>query len=586
MRDRSFATKHVRDAITIAACTVCLWALSTDPLHAEPANVLITLPTGAKMPQSLPGQLAAWNQSGQVSDVLWLEASQRDRPAFQSIVVLEFPGEGSYQAWMATESSKLTSPLVFSRASVLMHGELTPRDSNKSTFLVKTYDTLVPEAEYRKFVEAYLLPGMVSQRARKNLLRYTMYAHDRSPSGKGRATLVLEYRDSVAFEGRGAVDAVDEKTLAVDPAWKKYADSRDRIRKEVSETVASYTELPAPSLADLPPYKPEFKVVGSLRLVGSELKNAVDRLAEEFQKFQPDAKVTTSHTPSSEGGIAGLYMFTSDVAPMGDDAKITDMMPFYNTFGYMPTEISVATGGYEKRGSLFAWAIVVNKDNPLNEISVEELERVFGSERSGGWEAVADDYRFTAKFARGKETNIRTWSQLGLTGEFASHEIATFGYSAPGFATYFERNWFHWSKKWNSNFMEYVEAKQTSPDALGARVASNVPLEQLKSDKFAMGIAAMMHVNDCPWVKVLKISAKKGEPAVALTPENVAHRKYPLIRDAYFYVNKAPGQKLDPRVREFMRFVLSREGQEVIARVGYYYPLDPEYLKLQLKKLE
>src|SRR5258708_35825950 len=103
-------------------------------------------------------------------------------------------------------------------------------------------------------------------------------------------------------------------------------------------------------------------------MIGSELKSGGDKRADEFMKSHPDAKVSTSHIPSSEGGIAGLYMGVSDVAPMGDDAKITDLMPFYNTFGYMPTEISVATGGYEKRGSLFAWAIVANKDNPLTEM--------------------------------------------------------------------------------------------------------------------------------------------------------------------------------------------------------------------------
>jgi len=374
--------------------------------------------------------------------------------------------------------------------------------------------------------------------------------------------------------------------LATDAKWKKINDTKESIRKDGPETMATYAELPPPELPHLPPYKPEFAVVGGLRIVGSELKNAVDQLAEGFKKFHPLSKPSTSHIPSSEGGIAALYFNVSDVAPMGDDAKITDMMPFWNTFGYMPTEISVATGGYEKRGSLWAWAIVVSKDNPLNEISVEELTRLFGSERSGGWELVENDYRYTSKYARDRDSDIRTWNQLGLGGEYANREIETFGYSAPGFATYFERNWFHWSKKWNPNFMEYVEYKQTAPGPEGAKVSSTVPLEQLANNKYAIGIAGLMHVKNYPDLKVLKISHKKGGPAVELTPDNVAERRYPLIRDAYFYVNRAPGQKLDPKVREFMRFVLSREGQEIIARVGYYYPLDSKYLQKQLEKLD
>lgn len=561
--------------------------LPAAPLLAQPANVLVTLPAGGHAPANLAAVLSSWRQAGQVSDVLWLNAAQKDKPGFTALVALEFPSEGSYQAWQKEEASKLAAPLVVKRADVLTHGELTPRDSNKSIFLVKTYDTLVPAADYRRFVDAYISPNMQNQRAQKILIRYTMFLERGPAAGKGRAVLVMEYRDSVAFERRDGVKAEFEKKLiATDPAWKKLNDTKGTIRADVSETLAAYAELPPPQLPDLTPYKPEFKVVGTLRIVGSELKNAVDQLAAEFQKFHPESKPTTSRGPSSEGGIAGLYMFTSDVAPMGDDAKITDMMPFYNTFGYMPTEISVATGGYEKRGSLFAWAIVVSKGNPLNEISVEELKNVFGSERSGGWELVENDYRFTAKFARGREGNIRTWGQLGLLGEYANREIETFGYSAPGFATYFERNWFHWSKKWNPNFMEYVEAKQTSPDADGAKVASTVPLAALEKNQYAIGIAALMHVKNYPGLKVLKISEKKGGTAIALTPDNVAGRKYPLIRDAYFYVNRAPGQKLDPKVREFMRFVLSREGQEIIARVGYYYPLDAAYLQKQLRKLD
>jgi len=145
---------------------------------------------------------------------------------------------------------------------------------------------------------------------------------------------------------------------------------------------------------------------------------------------------------SSEGGIAGLYCGISDVAPMGDDAKITDQMPFFNVFGYMPTEISVATGGYEKRGSLWAWAIVVNKDNPLNEITLDQLDRTFGSERSGGWELVNHNWMYSAKYARGADTNIRSWDQLGLTGDFAGKEIMTFGYCAPGFEIAIQRTCF------------------------------------------------------------------------------------------------------------------------------------------------
>lgn len=559
------------------------------PAFGAPAQALITLPPGAVAQDGFVEQLATWRQDGTVATIHLLEQGERpdEKPGFASLALLEFDNEDAYTNWRAQADTVLKAPLRVDRVDVLAHGELTPRDSNKSIFEVKTYATLVDAEAYARYVRDYIVPNMENQRGKKVLIRYTVYLARGASDGKAVSTLVMEYRDAVAYRKRAAIkQEFEAKELAANSAWTQIGARKDGIRRDLTDTLASYIELPPPQLPDLPPYVPEYNVVGGLRIVGSELKNAVDQLATGFRMFHPQSKPSTSHIPSSEGGIASLYFGVADVAPMGDDAKITDMMPFYNTFGYMPTEISVATGGHEKRGSLWAWAVVVSRDNPLEEISVEELKNLFGAERSGGWELAENDYRYTAKYARDKSSNIRTWDQLGLKGEYRGREIQTFGYSAPGFAIYFERNWFHWSKKWNPNFMEYVEYKQTSPGDDGARVASTVPLERLGRNKYAIGLAGLMHVKNYPDVKVLRISHTRGGEAIPLTAESVAKRQYPLIRDAYFYVNKAPGQPLDPKVREFMRFVLSREGQEIIARVGYYYPLDAAYLAEQRRKLD
>jgi phosphate transport system substrate-binding protein len=304
---------------------------------------------------------------------------------------------------------------------------------------------------------------------------------------------------------------------------------------------------------------------------------------------------------SSEGALGMMFSGASDVAPMGDDAKITDQMPFYNTFRYVPTEISIATGGYDQRGTLFAWAIIVNKDNPITRLSMDQLDRIFGSERSGGWEVGAradNNLLFTSQYARGPETNIRKWSQLGLTGEWADKEIQTYGYIAPGFATSFERMVLHWSDKWNPNFKEYVEMKEATADAAGKAVVSQRMYEVLEKDKYGIGWGALMHVNGtcvnpdgskCPGyhdLKVLAVSKTADGPAVPLTADNVKNRSYPLLRDAYIYVNKPPGRSMDPKVREFIRFVLSREGQQIIQKAGVYSPLPAATIREQLKKLD
>ena len=115
-----------------------------------------------------------------------------------------------------------------------------------------------------------------------------------------------------------------------------------------------------PDLSRIPGYKPQFHVVGRLRVAGSPLKGMIPLLIKGFEKAQPDALLSGNYMTESEGALGMMYSGVSDIAPMGDDAKLTDQMPFFNTFGYTPTEISVATGCYNQRGCLFAWAIMVN----------------------------------------------------------------------------------------------------------------------------------------------------------------------------------------------------------------------------------
>jgi phosphate transport system substrate-binding protein len=555
------------------------------PAFAAPAHVILTVPAGARLPADLAPTLSRWRQAGEVADVLWLSADQREGAAFDTFVELDFASEAAYRNWAAKDAPQLRAPVEIHPVEAVVHGETFPRDSNHSVFQVDTFNATSTAAEVADYATHYVKPLMEGERAAKVVMRYTMYEEHR-PGGHDRAWLLTEYRDPSAFARASSVAGTVAAGLDRDQGFARLEQTRARFRTPGSLTLSRYQELPPPELPDLPHYQPQAHLTGTVRIYGSELKNAVEYLARGFQQYQPDVKVNWSNATSSEGALAGLYTGVSDVAPMGDDAKLTDEMPFFNVTGYLPTEISVATGGYERRGSLWAWAIVVNKDNPLNEISVDELERIFGAERSGGWKVESNNWLYTSEYARDKSTNLRSWDQIGVGGPYAGREIQTYGFSAPGFQAAFERHWFHWSHKWNPNLMEYVERKEGVAGPQGDAVASERPLEILSNDRFGIGIAGIMHVKDFPNLKVLRISQHKGDPAVALTPENVANRTYPLLRDAYFYVNRAPGRPLDPGVREFMRFVLSREGQEIIARVNYYYPLNRAYLEQQLRKLD
>jgi len=571
-----------------AALPLALLAAAT--ASAAPSYLVITVPAAAAGAAALPALLADWRKNGLVSDDFLLASNPGKAAAFSEVAVLEFPDETCVGRWQQAGAPALGAGLVVTPVDRLAHGETFPRDSTKATFLVAEYDVLATPERYQEYAEGYVTPEMEAMRTQSKVLTsYFLYAAKDKASAPWQSMLIMEFRDSVAFGKRDESMKAARDELAAVPAWKALSDTKTTIRKEASLTESSWELLPAPPLAELPSYQTEYHVIGTIRVLGSFLKFATAALEEGFLKYQPDAQFATNFSTSSEGAIGGLCTGVSDLAPAGDDAKITDMMPFFNVYGYVPTEISVATGDYEKRGAMWPAVIVVNKDNPLAHMNMDQLDRVFGSERTGGWDIGNNpehNILYTAEFARGPESNLRTWGQLGLTGEWADRPIQTYGYCAPGFAIYFERKLLHWSTKYNPNFREFVEPKEAEPGPNGKPVSSDRMLDELSQDKYGIAWAAMFHAEFYPNLKVLAIAPGTSDQYVDYTPENVANRTYPLKRDCYFYINKEPGRPLDPKVREFMRFVLSREGQQIIAHTGFFYPLTADYLAEQLKKLD
>ena len=556
---------------------------------AVPSYVVLTAPAGATGGAGLPALLAEWRQTGMVADTWLLDISNSKQPGYASVAVLQFPDESFLAHWQQKSAPGIGAGVITTKVDTLARGETFPRDSTKAIFAVAQYDVMASPDKYKQYVKGYVMPEMEGLRAKKILTSYFLFAARESGGAPWQSLLVMEYKDPLAFERREAAMAQVRQQLSSNPAWKAWSDAKQSIRKEVSITQYAWQLLPPPALNDLPPYEPEYRVKSTIRVLGSFLKFATAALEEAFLEYQPEAQFASNFSTSSEGAISGLYTGVSNLAPMGDDAKIPDMMPFFNVFGYLPLELSVATGDYEKRGALWPAVIVVNKDNPITHLNMDQLDRIFGSERTGGW-SVGDNPEhnilFTSKYARGRDTNIRKWGQLGLQGEWADHEIQTYGYSAPGFETYFERKVFHWADKWNGNMREYVEPKEAADGEEGTAVSSLTMLEELSKDKYGIGWAAMFHAENYPNLKVLAIAPENTDQYVEYTPENVANHTYPLTRDAYFYVNREPGRPLDPAVREFMRFILSRQGQQIIAHTGFFYPLRADYLREQLRKLD
>ena len=216
---------------------------------AAPAHVVIRVPAGAPQPSELAPLLAQWRQSGQVSGVVLLAQGKPEKPGdqaiFESLALLEFPNENSAEIWQRDAAPSLPAGLRVRRADALVHGELTPRDSNRSIFLVNTYTPSVARDRYNEFAQDYLKPLYEGQRAAKVLTRYTMFL-ERDAVGQADALGVLEYRDPVAFAASTALKLdLRGKLTASHPGYAKFDPIKAGLRKDVGGTFVSYTEVPA-----------------------------------------------------------------------------------------------------------------------------------------------------------------------------------------------------------------------------------------------------------------------------------------------------------------------------------------------------
>ena len=333
------------------------------------------------------------------------------------------------------------------------------------------------------------------------------------------------------------------------------------------------------NLDDLPEYKPEQKVSGTIRLWGLNYLtdgNLAKYWEEGFRKYHPEIQIEYN-TPSALVSVPGLI---TGLADLGASRPITfdELLTFQRVFNYLPLEIEMVTGSFNVSGWAPALAIFVHKDNPISKLTLKQLDGVFGAERSGGW----DGLTWHPEFARGPEANIRTWGQLGLTGEWKDKPINIYGGNFRRHEQLvFERKVLQGGTKWNEKTREY--ANYAKPDGTLV-IALDQSMGDLSKDRYGISYNSMAFVN--PRIKVLAIAAKDGGPYVELTVENVQNRTYPIFSQEYFLVNRKPGQPVDPKIKEYLRYVLSREGQQEVSRDGKFLPLTAEVVRKQLQKLK
>ena len=331
-------------------------------------------------------------------------------------------------------------------------------------------------------------------------------------------------------------------------------------------------------LSGLPHYEPQPLPAGWVRIYGSNylVDGALgDYWQKAFEKFQPGIHLSF-YMPTSATALAALNFDQAELV-MSHHATFYDLLSFERLKNSEPVEIVAATGSFDVGGWQNSFDIIVNEANPLKGISMTQLDGVFGAERDGGW--VGTNWR--PDLARGPEKNIRTWGQLGLTGEWADKPIHVFGFSLRyNTAVEFSDLVLKGSDKWNEKIHAY--GNYMAPD--GKRyVEADQITEAIGKDKYAIGFNR--YRGERPQVRRIAVGERDGDPFVEHTLENVQNRTYPLKSEVYFYAAKLPGQKMNPGVREFLRFVLSQEGQAEVQRDGKYLPLTAAVVREQLKKL-
>jgi phosphate transport system substrate-binding protein len=335
-------------------------------------------------------------------------------------------------------------------------------------------------------------------------------------------------------------------------------------------------------LSGLPKYEPKQKLDGTIRLWGSNYITdgfLAGYWEAAFKKYDPDVKLDF-RMKTTLAAVPSLIFGVSDIG-IGRKITFSEQELFERYTDRSPIEIELATGSYDVPGWQPGYGVVVHKDNPLQQVTLGQLDGIFGSERSGGWEGTS----WRPNWARGPEQNIRTWGQLGLTGEWKDKPIHVYGLNLRYHqATEISDMVLKGSDKWNENlkiYANYVSAAGKLERSMN---------EDLANDRYGIGIVAApttsLGRNSQPALKILPVAQTDRGPYVAYTLETLHDRTYPLYDRIYAYVDRVPGQPMDPKVLEFLRFVLSQEGQDAVMRDGKYLPLTPEVAQAQLKKLE
>lgn len=278
--------------------------------------------------------------------------------------------------------------------------------------------------------------------------------------------------------------------------------------------------------ADLPIYQPVSGVYGNLNSVGSDSLNILMTLwAESFRAFYPNVRIQIEGKGSSTAPPA-LIEGTAQLGPMSREMKSLEIDAFEYAFGYKPTQVSV---------SIDALAVFAHKDNPIEGLTMQQVDSIFSNTfKAGG-------------------TPIDRWGQVNLKGRWEDRSISLYGRNSAS-GTY--------------GFFKQVALKKGDYRAsVKEQPGSSTVVQGVAVDLFGLGYSGIGYRTS--GVKALTLGENR-ELLVKPSLENCLSGDYPLARLHYIYINKRPNESIDTLSYEFLRFVLSREGQEIVVEAGYF----------------
>ncbi len=290
----------------------------------------------------------------------------------------------------------------------------------------------------------------------------------------------------------------------------------------------------------LPTYEKTSGVSGNLSSVGSDtLANMMTLWAEEFQQLYPNVNIQIQAAGSSTAPPA-LTEGTSQFGPMSRRMKPNEIEAFEKHYGYQPVAVRVA---------IDALAVFVHKDNPVKGLSIEQIDGIFSSTHKCGGD------------------EVQRWSDVGLTGNWAAKDVQLYGRnSVSGTYGYFKKK-----ALCKGDFKANVNEQPGSASVV----------QSVSQSLNAIGYSGIGYKT--AGVKAVALS-KKGKRYIDATAENAANGTYPLSRYLYVYINKHPNKPLAPMQREFLRFILSKQGQHIVEKDGYV-GLPKKVVAKDLKKL-